>query len=140
LQTARKTPIAARNMFAAAAMNILLNIIFVPKFGFIAAAVTTLITYVALLFINIKSSSKYLKWAVVPRSVINSALASLVMGGVVFLTTHVSASAIVDCILGVIAGIAVYFGMLLLLKEFNWGDVLQMVGLIKGKLPWARHS
>lgn len=140
LQTARKTHITARNMFAAGALNILLNIIFVPKFGFTAAAVTTLITYVVLLFINIKSASKYLKWAVVPRSAINSALASLVMGGVVFLTTYVSASAIVDCILGVIAGIAVYFGMLLLLKEFNWGDVLQMVGLIKGKLPWARHS
>ena len=140
LRTARKTLIVARNWFVVGALNILLNIIFVPEFGFIAAAVTTLVSYVALLILNIKSSNKYLRWALIPRSAVNTAVASLVMGGIVFLITHFSASTIVDCILGVIAGIVVYFGMLFLLKEFSQEEILQIRRFFKGKLPWTRHS
>lgn len=140
LQIAKKSHIMARNWFAAGAFNILLNIIFVPKFGYIAAAVTTLVSYVALLILNIKSSSKYLRWAIIPRSAVNTTVASIVMGGVLFLIIYFSASAVVACILGVIAGIVIYFGMLFLLKEFSQGEVLQVRRFFKGKLPWARHS
>jgi O-antigen/teichoic acid export membrane protein len=140
LQTAKKTPIMARNWLAAAALNILLNIIFVPKFGFIAAAVTTLVSYAVLLILNIKSASKYLKWTVMPRPAFNSALASIIMGGAIFLVIRISSSAIVDCILAVITGTAVYLGMLVLLKELSKEEISQVIGLVKGKLPWAKHS
>ncbi len=140
LRTARKTPIVARNWLAVGALNILLNIVFVPKFGFVAAAVTTLVSYVVLLILNIKSANRYLRWAPIPRSAVNTVVASLIMGGVVFLITHFTVSAIADCILGVTAGIVVYLGMLLLLKEFSQAEILQIRHFFKGRLPWARHS
>lgn len=139
LQTAKKSPVMARNWVAAGALNILLNIIFVPRFGFVAAAVNTLVSYMALLLLNIKSANKYLRWAPIPRSAINTAVASVVMGGVVFLVTHFSASAVVACISGIIVGIVVYLVMLFLLKEFSQGEILQIKRFFKDKLTRAKH-
>lgn len=140
LQTAKKSNIMARNWFTAGALNILLNIIFVPKFGFTAAAVTSLVSYAALLTLNVKSVSKYLRWVVMPRSAFNSVLSSIVMGGAIFLVIRISSSALIDCILGLLTGVIVYFGMLVLLKEFSKEDIQQIIGMVKGKLPWARRS
>jgi O-antigen/teichoic acid export membrane protein len=140
LLTAKKTPIMTRNWSVAAALNILLNILFIPKFGFVAAAATTLVSHIVLLILNMTSASKYLRWVVMPRSALNSALASIVMGGAIFLVIHISSSAIVNCILGLIAGVIVYFGILVLLKEFSKEGISQMIGLVKDKLPWVRRS
>jgi O-antigen/teichoic acid export membrane protein len=140
LYMAKKTLIVARNWLVIGVLNILLNIIFVPKFGFIAAAVTTLVSYIVLLILNIISSKKYLRWTIMPRSTVNATVASLIMGGVVFLVTHFLASAIADCILGIIIGIAAYFGMLLLLKEFGQDELLLIKRFFKRKLLWVRRS
>jgi hypothetical protein len=98
-----------------------------------------MLSYGALLILNIKSSSKYLKWVVIPRSVTNIGAASLVMGGLVFLVNHFCDSAVVACIVGVVVGITVYTGMLLVLREFSRGEILQVTGFVKSKWPWGRR-
>lgn len=139
LGLAKRTDIVARNYFSAAGINILLNIIFVPKFGFIAAAVTTTISYVLLLFMNIKSANKYLKWVVIPRSLFNSIMASIVMGGVLFLVISIFANPLFICILGIIVGVIVYFATLFLLKEFHPEEIAEMKNFVRGKL-WKRQD
>jgi O-antigen/teichoic acid export membrane protein len=130
LQTAMKSHIMARNWFVAGALNILLNVIFIPRFGYFAAAVINLVAYIALLILNIQSSNRYLKWEVIPRTVFNVCVASLIMAGVIVLLIQVLHSDIIKCIFGVLAGIIVYITMLLLLREFTQGEILE----VKSKL------
>lgn len=139
LQIAKKSHIMARNWFLAGAVNIVLNIIFVPMFGYIAAAVTTLVSYIALLFLNIKSSNRYLKWTLMKRSTIKTVLASMVMGCTVFGIILLTDSAILDCVSGIVIGIVAYFLMLLVLKEFTTDEMMQIRHFFNGLLPGKKN-
>ncbi len=139
LQTAMKSHIMARNWLLAGAVTIVLNIIFVPRFGYIAAAVITPVSYLTLLILNVKSSNKYLKWEVIPRTVFNVCLASLIMAGVVFLVIIPFDSFVIQCVAGVITGIVVYFGMVLVLKEFSRGEIIAVKSLVSNILSRIRH-
>jgi O-antigen/teichoic acid export membrane protein len=140
LHTSKKTHIIARNWLIAATLNIVLNIIFIPVFGYIAAAVTTLVSYSVLFVINIMSSKKYLRWSVLPRSVGNSIIASVLMGGAVFLIIQISSSVVVNIISSVVIGIVIYTGGLFLLKEISKEEIKQIKALLKFKYPWSRRS
>ena len=48
----KKTKYVSMGTIFAAALNIILNIIFIPQYGFVAAAYTTFVSYVCLLFIH----------------------------------------------------------------------------------------
>jgi len=138
LKIARKTTIMARNYLLAGIGNIILNILLVPKFGFIAAAFTTALSYGILLILNIFSTSQYLKWVVILRSAFNSALGSAAMAGAIFFVLRIFSSPFIDCVLGIGTGVIVYFGMLLLLNEFRYEELLEAKDFIKNTLPWLR--
>ncbi len=131
LGLAKRTDIVARNYFTAAILNIVLNIVFVPKFGYIAAAVTTTVSYAVLLCLNIWSANKYLKWIINYRSLRNSVIASVVMGIVVFPVTVFLSVPWLICVIGIALGIGCYFGTLLLLKEFSAGEIAEVKKLLR---------
>ncbi len=56
----KKTKYVSYGTIVAAVLNIILNAIFIPKFGYAAAAYTTLFSYVVLLFMHYFISSKIL--------------------------------------------------------------------------------
>ncbi len=71
----KKTPIIAISSSAAAVINYILNSIFIPRFGYIAAAFTTLASYVLLMFLHYAAVRLYLK-----ERVYDSAFMFLAMG------------------------------------------------------------
>lgn len=119
LALAKRTILTARNYWIAAIGNIILNIIFVPRFGFIAAAATTTVSYIGLFFLNVKSAHKYFKWRIMPRSAINSVIASSCMGIVIFGVITKTANVFLATLLSIFIGIIIYFVILLLLGEFT---------------------
>lgn len=50
--TLKRTGYVSLGTMFAAALNLVLNIVFIPKYGYIAAAYTTLVSYIALMFIH----------------------------------------------------------------------------------------
>lgn len=57
----RKTQYIAIGTFVAALLNIILNYVFIPKYGYMVAAYTTLIGYVVLFIIHYFISNKWIK-------------------------------------------------------------------------------
>ena len=96
-------------------VNLVLNIIFVPYFGAIAAAATTLLAYFVVGLIVYFKSVKYIKFNVDFSFIVKSILASLFMAVTVYLINPVG---ILKILLAVCAGAIIYFVILLILKAF----------------------
>jgi O-antigen/teichoic acid export membrane protein len=63
-----------------AALNIALNLILIPPYGFIGAGIATVITYIALFSINFYFVSKYLHKISIHKMIARPIIASLAMG------------------------------------------------------------
>jgi len=115
-----------------AVTNFVLNILLVPHYGIIAAAITTLVAYILITIIIGYSSRRYFKFNLNILFLIKCVIAAVVMAGLIWLINPVSLEGI---ILSVIIGIFVYFGVLIVLKGFQKGEIksiFDIVGL--GKL------
>jgi O-antigen/teichoic acid export membrane protein len=108
-------------------LNLGLNFWLVPRFGYMAAAVTTFISYAFLLAVMVFVSRKYFVWDFPFRSLGKVALASAVMAAVVYpIGNWLTSSALVNLIVGVCIGVVVYFVVLFLLREPNKGETQEL--------------
>jgi len=114
---AKNTVTMARNYLLAGAANIALNLLLVPRFGFMAAAVNTPVAYGILLGLNVVSARRYLPWRVPWRSLRNAIVASGVMAVVTYGWAIYVQATIVTLVAGVLIGAGVYLAMLALMRE-----------------------
>ena len=99
-------------------LNLGLNFVLVPKYGYMAAAATTLISYAFLLVLMIFVSRRFFVWEFPFKSLAKISCASIVMGIVVYyIGNSLTSSALINLISGMFVGIVVYVVMLLLLRE-----------------------
>ena len=70
----------AANQIAAASIHIGLQLLLVPRFGYVAAAISTLIGYTVLLVLQASASRPYLTWRFPFSTLRNVIAASVVMG------------------------------------------------------------
>jgi O-antigen/teichoic acid export membrane protein len=103
-----------------AVSNFVLNIILVPQYGIIAAAVTTLVAYAIITLIIGFSSRRYLTFNLNLPFVAKCILASIVMTVIIWLINPMT---ILGMILSIIIGIIIYFCILFLLKGFRKGEI-----------------
>jgi O-antigen/teichoic acid export membrane protein len=103
-----------------AVTNFVLNIILVPRYGIIAAAVTTLIAYIILTIIIGYSSRRYFKFNLNLSFIVKCIFASMGMTLCIWVLNPVNIEGI---IISIILGIFVYFCLLLLLKGFAKGEI-----------------
>jgi O-antigen/teichoic acid export membrane protein len=102
------------------AVNVGLNLILIPRFGYEAAAVTSLIGFGVVLLVIIPKSRRLFIWSFPLRTLVRVVVASAVMGFViVLLLNFTNVSATFDLVLGVPVGVAVVTAMLLILGEFS---------------------
>lgn len=114
----KRTDILMYCMIGAALLNIGLNFIFIPKYGYMAAAATTLIAYGADLTGRIVLSRRFFVWKFPFKSLGKAAVASAVMGVVVYpVGNSLTSSTLANLVLGVVVGVLVYAVMILLLRE-----------------------
>ncbi|GAG20573.1 unnamed protein product, partial [marine sediment metagenome] len=80
----KKTHFIMFSIVASGFLNLGLNFLLIPKYGYIAAAFTTLISYAFLLFLVIIVSRRFFIWQFPVKSLAKATCASSVMGVVVY--------------------------------------------------------
>ena len=99
----------------AAVFNIVLNLFLIPPFGFVGAAIATLLTEIFLFIFYFRYVSQYLYTPKIIPIMIKPALASVVMA--LFLIYGN-----INLFISIIVGSLIYFGMLILIKGFKTED------------------
>jgi O-antigen/teichoic acid export membrane protein len=125
-----------RRIFVLAAVigavtNVVLNIIFVPKFGVITAAITTLMSYIIIMFILGYSSRRHFTFDLNFRFIVKCIFASVVM---MFAIWIFNPNDILGIVISIVIGIIIYFCLLFLQKVFKAGElrtIFDIVGLKK---------
>jgi O-antigen/teichoic acid export membrane protein len=80
-----RTRLIARNQIVGAGANLILNLILVPEFGFMGAALSAAISFSLLAGLQAITSARFLTWRWPFRSILRVLAASAAMAGVVLL-------------------------------------------------------
>jgi len=141
LEFAEETKIIFISILFCVILNIILNIIFIPKYGYIAAAFTTLISHLSYLIITYKEASIYIKWNIPWQSMKNSIISSLLVGGLLTSCKFIIFTGIVKLKLFIplcIFGFLMYVVILYFLKEFRNYEILYMQRKMSGLINKIR--
>lgn len=127
----KKTNHIMTAIIISALLNLGLNFLLIPKYGYMAAAVTTLISYAFSLTIMILVSRRYFVWDFPFKTLWRVAFASAVMGAVVYpVGNSLTSSTLVNLIAGICIGVLVYFVVLLLLREPQKDEIQELRNVI----------
>lgn len=130
----KKTYLATICMVASALVNLGLNFLLIPKYGYKAAAITTLISYSFFLFLQIILSRKFFVWKFPCKSFVKIVCASIVMGfAVYYVGSSLTSSVLINLFSGMFVGVVVYAMMLLLLQEIQKKEI-QKLQELKSKI------
>jgi O-antigen/teichoic acid export membrane protein len=125
-----KTKIFPLVFGSCAAFKIVLNLLVIPRMGIIGAAATTAITFCAQILIYAFYSRRFFKFRLCVDSIIKSIIASAVIASCIYFL--IPYSSVVTMILLTAAGAVLYFGMLILMKNFSSREMLFFKGLVIG--------
>ena len=109
----KKTKLIMVDVLVAAGINTALNFIFVPKYGYMAAAWATLVSYGVLLVVTWMQSRRYMVWLIPWADLARIGAASLGMYLVVAAMTRYLPATLYVLLAQVVIGIVVYTGLLL---------------------------
>jgi O-antigen/teichoic acid export membrane protein len=112
----------------AAALNIIFNIILIPHLGIFGAGISYFLSYVVLGLLTLMVTSRYLKFELSLLFLIKSLVASAIMALCIWLLKPESLTMVG---LSVVAGIAVYFVILIIIRGFNKTELAFFVSFIK---------
>jgi len=125
----------AINQILAAAVHIGLQLLFVPRFGYFASALSTVIGYSVLLVLQTLGSRPHLTWKFPFRTLRNTIGASGLMGlvawGVYGLSGNGSNGSPVFLLLSILVAVPVYFIVLWLFGEANPEEKQKVFQLLK---------
>lgn len=128
--------IETRNFFVAAMINVILNLIFIPRIGYFAAGIASCIGYVVLLSMHTWSSKKYIKWIFPWNTVRNILIASIMMTLAIFCMLYVfpNLGDLWRILLSTLVGSTIYFITLIIKKEFLFDSIKKNIlkSFIKG--------
>lgn len=109
----KRTDIVAKIWIVAATLNFLLNMIFIPKFGIIGAAITTLVAYTFAVIITAKYSLMLFTFKLKVVDILKSLISALIM---FLLLVHLTVNGVYEILFAVTLGATIYFSCLLLLR------------------------
>jgi len=116
----KRTNLIMIGIIASGLLNLGLNFLLVPRYGYMAAAVTTVISYAVLLVAMITVSRRYFVWEFPFRSLAKTAFASGVMAVAIYpVGNSITAYPLINLIIAAFLGVAVYLVVLFFLKEIQ---------------------
>ena len=125
---------------SAGLVNVGLNLLLVPRYGYMAAAITTLIGYIVLLALMVISSRKYFIWDFPFRSLGRAVLSSAIMGAVVYpVGNSLTSSPLLNLLAAIPLGLLSYFALLLLLGEVQTNEKRVLTVLLTRLGRYTRH-
>lgn len=124
-----KTYLAAWLLGAAALLNVLLNILFIPTLGIMGAGIATLVSFGALGIVTLFVSRLYFKFDLDTRFLGKSILASTIMTICIWL---IDPNSIITTIIAIMAGVIIYFSLLLFTKGLTKNELLFLFNIARG--------
>jgi O-antigen/teichoic acid export membrane protein len=132
----KKTYIISSVVLGAGILNIGLNLLVVPKYGYMGAAATTFISYAFLLGLMILVSRQFFIWKFPFKSLGKIVCASAFMGiAVHFVGNSLTFSTLINLIVGIGVGSVVYLSALFLFREFKDEEIQMIRSWILCTLP-----
>lgn len=135
--SAERTDIIGGSVTVAAVLNIVLNVVLIPQFGMLGAAVATLLSQIVrfgiLLYFSLTEISLAIPWRTIQRSV----LGALVMGAVLF-ALDLDLEIYESLVVYPVGGAVVHFSVLLVLGEFSRSELSQFKREVGNALPTHR--
>jgi len=113
-------------MMWTAIMNILLNIILIPKYGFVGASIATLVTEVFLFWVYYSGTVKHMGKIHFGKILWKPAIASVLMGAFIYFTPF-------TFYLEVISSALLYFALLFIMKAYDSEDIELIKKVFKGE-------
>jgi O-antigen/teichoic acid export membrane protein len=123
-----KTSITVRLLGTSAVLNVILNLILIPRLGIVGAAVATLVAYAVLGMLTLTVTRRYLRFDLSLPFIGKSILSSGVMTICIWLINPQSIAMVIGSIF---AGAAIYFGTLLLVKALSKEELFFFIAFIK---------
>ncbi len=133
----KKTKIGGTAYTLAALINLGLNLLIVPVWGILGAAITTLIAYSVLMAIEVRYSLREFRFDIDWRFIIKSLIASGIMALVIWLMHPQSGLA---TIITVIVGVVIYGVALFLLRGFRREEISFFRELLQRRGPAANSD
>ncbi len=115
----QKTKPLFYNSLISSLVNIAINLLLVPVYGYRVAAVSTAISYLLYLLLSLIRSRKILKIHFKPASIVKILISCILMTIVVCLLLRLLSPSITVLVAVVLLGCLVYFASLFLLKEID---------------------
>jgi len=132
----KRTQFIMTSFLGAGAVNVLLNVLFIPKYGYMAAAVTTLVSYALLLAGMVVMSRKLFVWAFPFKSLGRVVLASMIMAAIIYpLGNSLTSSPLLNLLAAVPLGALLYFSLLFLFGEIQSDERRALKEFLAGYLP-----
>ena len=128
---ANRTHLVVRLLGTSAALNIILNIILIPRMGIVGAAVATFIAYGVLGILTLLVSRRYLKFDLSITFTLKVILASTIMTLCIW---FINPESITPVIISIFAGVLIYSGGLLLVKGLSKSEIAFFVNFAKDNL------
>ena len=125
----KRTKIIGALWMLAALINIVINIVFVPHYGIIAAAISTLIAYGFAFAVSLYYSVKYIKITFDIRFMLKSLVASILMSSVII---SIHPKTVIGIIITIALSAIVYMIILLLLKGISTNELKFFRKLVRG--------
>lgn len=120
----KKTHLIMTSVVAAGILNLGLNLLLVPRYGYMAAAFVTLVSYILLLVLMIIFSRRYFFWEFPMDSLLRILSASVVMGAAILLVGPANSVQGIGELLGRIGiGIIIYICAILLSGEIRQSEI-----------------
>ena len=117
----KKTKTIASIWITAAFFNLGLNIIFIPAFGILGAAITTFLAYLCAFLLIHRFAFKELQFKIEWVFIFKVSAASILMTVLIF---WLSLQGLAGLVLSILLGIAVYLFLMALLKGFNKKEII----------------
>lgn len=126
----KRTDIIAKIWIVAASFNFVSNMIFIPKFGIIGAAITTLVAYALAVIITMMYSIKLFTFKLKVDDILKSLVSASIMAS---LLIHITIHKIYELFFAVALGAIIYFVCIFLLGGVTKEEIKVMLSLLQSK-------
>jgi O-antigen/teichoic acid export membrane protein len=116
----KKTHLTIRLLGSSAILNVVLNILLVPRMGIIGAGLASCLAYGFLGIMTIVVTRKYLKFNLSFRFIVKSLISSGMMALIIWL---IRPESLLMVLISIIIGVIIYCGVLVSIKGFTRGEI-----------------
>jgi O-antigen/teichoic acid export membrane protein len=115
----KKTSLLAVTFLIAGLVNVALNILLIPSYGYMGAGIAKTISYAILLALGVGITHSFMPWLAPLKSLSKVVFSAVLMGAVLFFLKQFLTVSLANLIILIAVGAGVYSALLLLFREIK---------------------